>query len=163
MSKIHLRRLSLSTLFSVVIVLGLTSLALAANSVTFTDGGNKVTATVGHSGNDFTCSGTNQRSNGDSVPLILVSAVCQYRDNLQVWHDFETAPSNSTAGAAVSVTYTDNPCTASDGGADLPAGTWKIRGQADGRYEQPLGTNHPFNGPDQSGIATTATYPVANC
>jgi len=28
--------------------------------------------------------------------------------------------------------YVDNPCTANDGGLDLPAGSYGIRGQADG-------------------------------
>lgn len=138
--------------------------AVAANTRTDTDNGNTVTVSIGRSGNDFTCSGTNRRSTGAAVPFILVSAVCQYRDNNGVWHDFESASANSNTNAAsVSVSYTDNPCFGSDGGANLPAGSWKIRGQADGRYENPLGTNHPYNGPNQGALATTSPFPTATC
>ncbi|MGQ0669778.1 MAG: hypothetical protein ACT4PO_08935, partial [Actinomycetota bacterium] len=71
-------------------------------------------------------------------------------------------PANSNTNvASVSVSYTDNPCTG-PGGVDLPAGNWKIRGQADGRYEEPLGTNHPYNG-DGGALETTATFPQASC
>jgi hypothetical protein len=69
------------------------------------------------------------------VDFILVSAVCQYRDTSGNWHDFERAPANDCSNcAAVSVSYQDNPCIGSDGGVNLPAGTWRIRGQADGYY-----------------------------
>src|SRR5581483_5098138 len=118
-------------------------------------------ATVGHNGNNFTCTGTNRRSAGASVDFILVSAVCQYRDSAGNWHDFATAPATSCSTcASVSVTYNDNPCIGSDGGADLPAGTWSIRGQADGYYIN-NGVRHDWG--DGGALPTTSPFPTASC
>lgn len=155
--KIRRYRLTgLALIATSIVVLALP--ALAANSVTNTNNGNRLTVTVGENGNTFTCSGTNTRSTGQAVDFILVSAVCQYRDNNMVWHDFVVAPANdATNASSVSVSFTDNPCTSP--GLNLPSGNWKIRGQADGRYEQPSGTDHPYNGT----LSTTATFPVAEC
>lgn len=157
------RRVYLGLALAAISILVFALPALAANSRTDTNNGNTITVTIGNSGNTFTCSGTNRRSTGQAVPFILVSAVCQYRDTAGGWHDFETAPANSATNAAtVSVSYTDNPCIGSDGGANLAAGNWKIRGQADGRYEDPLGTNHPYNG-DGGALETTSPFPQASC
>jgi hypothetical protein len=146
---------------AVIVLTVMAAAALAANSVTSTSNGNTLTATVGHSGNDFSCSGTNRRSTGASVDFILASAVCQYQDGSGNWHSFETAPANDCSNcAAVSVTYSDNPCTGSDGGANLPAGTWKIRGRADGYYID-SGVRHDWG--NSGALVTTATYPTASC
>ena len=154
-------RRALAASLALIVCAALATAALAANSVTQTSDGNTLTASVGHSGNDFSCSGTNRRSTGASVPFILVSAVCQYQDLAGSWHSFATAPANDCGPcASVSVTYRDNPCTSSDGGANLPAGTWRIRGRADGYYIN-NGARHDWG--DGGALVTTATYPTASC
>jgi hypothetical protein len=86
------------------------------------------------SGNNFNCSGRNDTTNGNNVDTLGVSYVCQYKDTSGVWHDFEAAPASTSSNASSTGThtYSDNPCVSSDGGANLPNGTWDLRGQADG-------------------------------
>jgi hypothetical protein len=152
---------ALTACFAVVAVTVMATAALAANTVTQTSNGNTLTVTIGHSGNTFTCSATNRRSTGVQVDYMLVSVVCQYRDGAGNWHSFETAVANHCNDCAnVSKTYTDNPCTSSDGGANLPAGTWRIRGRADGYYIN-NGVRHDWG--DGGALVTTSTYPSASC
>jgi hypothetical protein len=156
-------RWALAAALAMVIVAALALPAMAANSVTQTSNSNKLTVSVGHSGNNFSCSGTNMHSNGVAVPKVLVSAICQYRDSMGGWHDFESAPANScTNCVSTSVTYQDNPCVSTDGGANLPAGTWAIRGQADGYWVDGSGARHDW-GSGSAALATTSPFPTASC
>lgn len=130
-----MRRISSVSTISIVLLLLLATAALALNkSVSDPMTNMTVTVTITNpSGNNYDCSGRNSTTNGDNVDTIGVSYICQYKDGAGNWHDFESAPSSSNSGSSTGThTYSDNPCVSSDGGANLSAGTWDLRGQADG-------------------------------
>jgi hypothetical protein len=133
--------------------------AFADNSVSRHSNHQTINVDISRSGNTFTCHARNVVDPDISdaqFSSILVSVVCQYKAGGN-WFDFERAPANSTTQRSVEESYTDNPCTASDGGANLANGPHSIRAQADGYWQGDV--KFAFGRP----VNTTKPFPVANC
>jgi hypothetical protein len=154
------RRVSLPLLCIIasVVTLGTALNAIADNNVVEHKNRQTVRSTIDKSGNTFTCFGRNTVDPGFSISSVVVSTVCQYKSGGN-WHDFERPPSNGESVVRIAEeTYTDNPCTGTDGGANLGNGLYPIRGQADGYYT--IGdAKYPFGNP----VHTTNPFYQANC
>ena len=133
-----------------------------ASTITQTDNGNRVTAsytTLAHCSTGICfysayCFGSNHHT--PAAAKVLVSYVCQYRDSAKVWHDFYTAPAN----------YCTN-CTDVQGADELypcnylARGTWYVRGQADGYWQDASGTKHQFK--PSGALSTPSPYAKFVC
>lgn len=86
-----------------------------------------------------------------------MSYVCQDRDSAGNWHDITTAPAYSCTNCTKTGTQRDTEYVCNF----LPPGSWKVRAQADGYWQETNGTKHQFLG--TGALASPSPYDTWTC